>query len=234
MITDKIKKEIITHAAEESPRESCGLVVVKKGKPVYIKCRNIAEKNEHFVIHPEDQQKAEDAGEVIAVVHSHPFISLKPSEADLVGCEATQVPWVIVNHPTGEMVTIEPSGYKAPLIGRTFHHGVLDCYSLIRDYYKEVLSIALPDFERRDEWWLKGENLYLDGFSKAGFVEVQDMKEHDVLLMKVASKVPNHGAVLEKNGTIIHHQMGRLSSRDVYGGWYRKVTVKILRHSSLC
>lgn len=240
-LPDSILADILAHAEREyqirdkdgKPRESCGLVVVWKGRERYIPCRNIAEKNEHFVMHPEDYAAAEDSGEIVMVVHSHPNIAPLPSPADLVGCEKSGLPWLIVNWPTGAVHDFSPSGYKAPLVGRQFSHGILDCYSLIQDYYAEEIGIALPDFERPDEWWLNGMNLYLEGFAKAGFVRVDEPQKHDGLLMQVGSQVPNHAAVFLGDGRILHHQMGRLSSKDIYGGWYRKVVTHVLRHRSL-
>jgi len=112
---------------------------------------------------------------------------------------------------------------------------VLDCYSLIRDWYRQERGIDLPDFTRFDEWWRRGENLYLDNFSGAGFHEVEssDMNPGDVLLMQVASPVPNHAAIYLGDGLILHHLQGRLSSRDVYGGYWQKITTHTLRHQLL-
>lgn len=240
-VDDKTLAEIRAHAAQEyqlrdaagKPRESCGLVVVVRGKPRYIPVRNIAERNEHFVMHAEDQASAEDLGEVVLVVHSHPNIAPLPSQADLVGCEQSGLPWLIVNWPTGAVHQFKPSGYVAPLYGRQFAHGVLDCYQLIKDYYERELRIVLPDPVREDEWWLKGQNLYLENFSAAGFEVVRSPQKHDVLLMRVGAPVPNHGAIYLGDGCIAHHQMGRLSSRDRFGGWYEKVSTHILRHKDL-
>lgn len=221
------------HAARHAPRECCGLAVIVRGRLRYFPCRNVAA--EGFAIHPDDQAAAEDAGEVVAVCHSHVFLPPEPSEADRVMCEQTVLPWLIVTHPTGEHLLLEPSGYRAPLVGRPFVHGVLDCYSLCRDYYRETLGLGLPDYPRQDEWWLKGGNLYLEHFAEAGFVEIdpESLRAHDALLMQVASPVPNHAAIYLGDGLILHHCHGRLSSRDVYGGYWRKVTVKALRHRSL-
>ncbi len=233
-LPDDILAAIRAHAERDFPRECCGLVVVRKGRMRYVPVRNVAERNEHFVMHPQDQAGAEDAGEVLLVVHSHPGMPPLPSQADLVGCEVSGLPWLIVNWPTGAVHQFAPSGYQAPLYGRQFTHGVLDCYAFIRDYYRLTLGLQLPDFARADEWWLKGDNLYLDGFASAGFEQVNGMPQlHDVLLMRVGAQVPNHGAVYLGDGHIGHHQMGRLSSRDVYGGWYEKVTTQVLRHRSL-
>lgn len=233
IVNETVLADIRAHAARDYPRESCGLVIVKKGRQRYVPVRNVAERNEHFVMDAEDQAAAEDAGEVVMVVHSHPNLPPLPSDADRVGCETSGVPWLIVNWPTGAFHQFEPSGYTAPLYGRQFAHGVLDCYSFIRDYYSRELGIVLPEFERPDKWWLKGMNLYLEGFQAAGFEVVQGRpKAHDGLLMRIGSPVPNHGAVFLKDGHIGHHEMGRLSSRDVYGGWYEKITTHVLRHRS--
>jgi cell wall-associated NlpC family hydrolase len=51
--------------------------------------------------------------------------------------------------------------------------------------------------------------------------------------MQVASPVPNHAGVIDADGHLIHHCHGRLSSRDVYGGYWRHVTTHVLRHRSL-
>lgn len=224
--------DVLAHAAQEQPREACGLAIVVKGRLKYWPCRNIAQSGE-FYIAPEDYAAAEDAGEVVGVCHSHVYIPPIPSDADKVMCEQSGLPWLIVNWPTGTHQVIEPNGYKLPLIGRKFVHGVIDCYSLIRDYYAQELNISLPDFQRADNWWHAGQNLYLDNFMTAGFVRVDEVAKHDMLLMQVASPVPNHGAVYIGDAQIIQHCHGRLSSRDVYGGYWRKVTSHILRHKEL-
>ena len=227
-----VMTEIHAHAAQDAPREACGVVVIFKGRHKYIPCRNIAERNEHFVIHPEDWARAEDIGTPAVVVHSHPNMLPEPSQADLIGCERSGLPWLIVNWPVGSTKTIEPCGYHAPLIGREFLHGVLDCFTLIQDYYREVLGVTLETPHRADEWWAKGDNLYLDNYAAWGFERVTTPALHDVLLMQVGASVPNHGAIWLGDGCILHHQMGRLSSRDVYGGWYQKITTHIMRHRS--
>lgn len=234
-MNEEVLDAIKAHAAQSYPKECCGLVIVYRGKLKYVPCRNMSEANDMFVINHEDYAAAEDAGEILEIVHSHCNIGPQPSQADLVGCEKTNKPWIIVSWPTGQIQRIEPSGYKAPLLGRQFFHGVLDCYSLCRDYYREVLSIDIPDFHRDFEWWLKNQNLYMDNFKLAGFVQVptEELREHDGIIMQVCSPVPNHAAIYIGDNKIIQHVMNRISSRDVYGGWYRKCTVAVVRHRSL-
>lgn len=218
------------------PNEACGLVIIERGHERFIPCRNISPfPRDTFELDPEDYARAEERGEIVEIFHSHCYGSPQPSEADKVACEATNLPWSIVSVPNGQWVRFEPNGYKAPLIGREWAHGLLDCYSLIRDFYRDQLSIFIPDFDREFEWWLKGQNLYLENFRIAGFKEVPlaEVKPNDVLLMQVCSPVINHGAIYLGNDKMLHHLHRRLSCRDVWGGYYRKHTVKVVRHESL-
>ncbi|KLB50036.1 Mov34/MPN/PAD-1 family protein, partial [Xanthomonas euvesicatoria] len=87
----------------------------------------------------EDYAAAEDAGQIVALVHSHPNASAHASDADKAMCEASGLTWHIISvgqvdgvPECGEVQTIQPSGYVAPLVGRQFAHGVLDCYTLVR------------------------------------------------------------------------------------------------------
>lgn len=228
------------HAVAEYPREACGLIAVVKGKQRYLPCRNIAESvNENFVLHPEDYAKAEDLGEILALVHSHPDMPNRPSEADRVMLARGTVPWFIVgvgkSGETTDIAMYEPQGYEAPLVGRQFAHGILDCYTLIRDYYLRELGIVLPDFERVDNWWNKGDDMYMEHFREAGFEPIKGaIKKHDVILMQIRSPKVNHGAVfLGEPDHMLHHMYGRLSSREVYGGWYLETTRVVIRHREL-
>lgn len=235
MMNEDNKAAAYAHAQSEYPRESCGLLIVSKGKEHYVPCTNIGVGTDQFVIRSEDYMRADTRGEVIAVVHSHPNIPATPSQADLVACEASGLPWFIVSCPNAQWAELKPQGYVAPLVGREWSHGVLDCYSIIRDWYAFERGIDIAEFTRFDEWWKRGENLYVDNFERAGFAEVTSLERRpgDVLLMQVASSVPNHGAVYLGDGLILHHLQGRLSSRDVYGGYWQKITTHTLRHRLL-
>lgn len=232
ILTDEVKQDALKHSHNEYPREACGLVIIFKGRQQYRPCRNLANGSDNFILDPNDYEKADSDGEIVAVVHSHPNASAKPSQADLVACEASMLPWFIVGIPSEHWEYIEPNGYVAPLVGRTWSHGVLDCYAIIRDWYKQERNIELLDFYRSDDWWKRGENLYLDNFEKAGFRRItqEELKEGDVILMQIGSKVPNHGAIYLGDGLILHHVHGRLSTRDVFGGYWLKNTMAYLRY----
>jgi proteasome lid subunit RPN8/RPN11 len=233
MITPEIKEQIKQAAEESFPREMCGFIVAKKRKPKFVQCENISEEPDSFVINPRDVINIEKIGKIITLVHSHCNKNPQPSQADLVECERSMIPWLIISLPTYQIYEFEPDGYEAPLIGRHFSHGVLDCYTLLRDYYKRELGITIPDFQRDYKWWKNGKNLYLDNFSKAGFIKVYDQRIHDVLLLQMDSPVPNHAAILIEGNKILHHIDGQLSCEHVYGGFWRKNTWCTLRHKDM-
>lgn len=232
---EKLLPEIYEHALKESPRECCGVVVVNRGKSKYVPCFNSAGHNEHFIISAKDYADAEDLGTITHIVHSHPESMPNPSQTDLVSIEQTQLPWIIVNPHISQYSVTNPSGYVAPLIGREFHHGVIDCYTLVQDYYREKLGIILGNYVRPDQWWHDTNlNFYDNFYATEGFVEVTGSpQEHDLLFMRVASNKNNHAAIYIGNNRILHHPMNRLSTEDIYGGWWQKITSKLVRHKTL-
>ena len=235
-ITDDIKNKILEHAKEESPKESCGLLIVKKGRVVYKKCKNIADlPKECFVLASDDYIKAEEEGEIVAVAHSHTFQPPIPSDGDKVACEKSGVPWFIVNPQTEKWGYCEPSGFELPYVGRKFQFGIIDCYSLVRDYFKKELNLQLRDYYRCDNFWEKGQSLYEDNFMKEGFVKipVDEIRKHDVLLMHLAANLPNHAAIYVGDQQVLHHVQGRLSSRDILGEYYMKNIAFAARHKTL-
>ncbi|WP_312994951.1 C40 family peptidase [Achromobacter animicus] len=250
------------HAEEVYPAECVGFVVSHSdGREIYVRGQNVADAPDAgFVTRPDDWAAAEDMGAVVAFVHSHPDNTASPSEADLVACEAMAervgaMPWYIVEvrkdigQEAPQALAIEafsPSGYRAPLLGRTFHHGVLDCYSVIRDFHAREMGISIPDFHRADGWWEGDEEVYLDNFAAAGFRPLavgETVQRGDVILMNHLAKRTNHGAVylgdgrlserpdlFPMQGTMLHHLYGRLSTREVYGGYWQEITRLVLRH----
>ena len=235
ILTDGIKEKILIHAKDEFPKESCGLIAIVKGRSRYFPCKNIADTpDEHFVLDPDDYIAVEQKGRVISVVHSHPKTNHAPSPADRVACEKSGLSWHVVNPQTELFGYCEPEGFELDYVGREFSHGIVDCYSMWKDFYKREFNIEMSEYERRDGWWDKGENLYLDNYEKEGMreIEIKDIQYGDIILMCLEASVPNHCAVYIGDGQILHHVMHRLSSRDVYGGYYQKATAKILRHES--
>ena len=240
------------HAEHSFPNEAVG-VVDQDG--VYHACDNIAtDPVDDFEI-SDAQYNAACGRKPAALLHSHtasphpvtgatrpPLDS--PTEADMIAQASMGVPWGITMAVEGGVS--DPFWFGAqverpPLYGRVFRHGVNDCYSFIRDWYKQVADIALPEFPRGVDWWEAGEegekpkDLYLDGFTQAGFLRVDrpyNPLPGDVFLCRVKSAVINHGGVYIGNGLIGHHLLWQLSLRQPASIWRPKLDF-LVRHKDL-
>ena len=244
-LTEMLKAGILADAEECFPSESCGVII----DDYYVPCRNISSNQDQFEIHPEDLANVEDLGQIQAYVHSHPNATARASELDMLQIELHKKPWVICAWPEIEFQVYEPCGYKAPLVGRNYIHGIQDCYAIVRDFYKRELDIQLIDFERQDRWWESKENksLYLEGFGQAGFIEVDQPQYGDVLLCRVGrTEHVNHAVIwLGNNGMfkseqtescigsalILHHPYGRKSVREVFGQQWQERVAKVVRYA---
>lgn len=244
MLTKSIKAAIIDHAKADYPREACGVIV----KNEYIPCKNVAADDAQFEIDVMDLVGAEKEGKIRAYVHSHPDGNVLPSMPDRVQMNLHGLPWIITNGI--DVALHKPDGYQAPLLGREYHHGLMDCYSLVKDYYQRELGITLNDYERTDEWWTdaKSKPLYVDNFKNEGFVEVDNVQKHDLILARLGrTEHVNHALVFIGDGAlkseptddvigdclVLHHPYGRQSLREIYGeAWQRRAAI-IIRHKSL-
>lgn len=235
---DRIRRE----ALDAYPEEAVWLITDEGCRRV----PNVAEDAlKSFRVAKSDMLSAQSEG-LLAVVHSHPDAPPYPSEEDMRGQVATGVPWGIV--PTDAYGTRPLFWWggdveRSPLLDRGFRHGVTDCYALIRDYYAMEHGIALPEFPRSWEWWTDGQDLYGEGFPKAGFrrfdPNIEPPREGDMWFAQLRSEVPNHGGIYLGDDTILHHLTSRsgydeacLSRREPIARWLPHIT-HWLRHEEL-
>ena len=239
MIDAVTAEAIKAHAVASYPNEACG-VVMKDGR--FVPLANVADEPTSTFRMP-TAEYARLLPEATVIAHSHPDGPDCPSAADMRAQIETGLPWAIVS--CNDEGALDPFlfGDQVPvpdLIGRGFRHGVTDCYSLIRDWYRVERRITLPEFPRDWEWWHQGEDLYRDGFEAAGFrqVSMDDAREGDVFLIAIRSGIPNHGGVYTGKGLGLHHLTGqspvdpsRVSRREPVARWRHHIT-HWLRHDA--
>ena len=201
----------------------------------YYPCNNLSTYSQQcFILDPEDYVKADALGEITAIVHSHPVTPPSPSQADKVSCEQSGLKWHIVNPKTETWGYCEPTGYKSPLIGRQWVWGVTDCWSLVRDYYKEQHNIQLLDYQRPTTPQDFLDNPLFEQYAeRTGFVELnkdEKLQKGDVLLMSILHPTLNHVAIF-LGDEILHHLADRLSTREPYNEWLLKCTGKRYRYA---
>ena len=181
------------------------------------------------------------SGRLRALCHSHPDGPDAPSAQDMRSQWEMSMPFVIVS--TNGEATLPPFAWgdtlvEAPLLGRPFRHGVTDCYALIRSYYRQERGVVLGDYPRDWEWWNGEANLYEDNFSREGFLPTDPagIREGDVWLAAVRSKVANHAGVYLGEGLALHHASSRLaydparlSKREPLARWAPFITHWIRR-----
>lgn len=228
------------------PNEACGVVVRVGKKSVAIPCKNAADNPQtHFVMDVADYCAAADQGEIVGIWHTHPEASSQPSDADRVGCENSEVPWYIVGISKAadsfyfdEMAVVEPSGFEMPYLERPYAFGVLDCWSLVRDYYRREFGIQLGNYPRIERFWAKGHNFFgsPENWEKEGLVLLtndEEPRNGDLFFIQTDRfDAPNHVGIYVGNEMMLHHAHGRLSRHDIYGGYWQKHTTHHLRHRS--
>ena len=229
------KQDALVHAKNQDPKESCGLLIDVKGKEKYFPCKNLSTYSQQcFIIDPEDYAKAEDSGKILAVIHSHPVTSPVASQADMISCEESGVIWHIVNPKTEQWGFYKPSGYKPPLIGRHWVWGITDCWSLVRDWYKEILGITLRDWNRPTTPEEFIENPMFEKCAwRTGFRQLrpeEKLENGDLLFMSIMATGLNHVAIF-LDGDVLHHLADRISCKEPYNQWLLKCTGMRLRYA---
>lgn len=227
------RAEFALLAATSAPFEACALLVEVNQRVELVPAENLSRERDRFTLSPYCWAKADALGEVVGIVHSHVEHDAQPSPADLEACEASGLPWWIYSIKSKQWSHFEPKGYTPDLVGREFVHGVTDCYSIVRDYYRQRLGVALPNYSRAVEWWQNGEDLYQQHFAEQGFREITlaQIQPGDAILMRIASKVPNHAAIYLGDGVILHHLQGIISRREPLHPAFQKRISHVLRYS---
>jgi cell wall-associated NlpC family hydrolase len=222
----KISASMCKIAAQYAPREACGYLN-RSGDIGELPNRSITPDETFDMGALADVTAVE--GEIAAIWHTHPE-DQPPSPADIEGCRATWLPWIIAS--PNHVWVIYPE--KLPYVGRDFVYGITDCWQLIADWYAQERARPLPWFTRPpDGWWeTSGPSPYLQNAAEYGFTLhearwelLQSLAPGDIILMRIRGRRTNHAAVYLGGGNILHHLHGFLSTVvQLDAQWQRFVT----------
>jgi proteasome lid subunit RPN8/RPN11 len=119
VVPAELRVELERHADEEAPNEACGLLALRDGTAVrYVPCVNTAASPYRFDLRVPDPAlpfELEDEGYELAVFHSHPTDSAKPSRTDIANIGLWESrPYLILSRPSGELLawTIEKGAVR--------------------------------------------------------------------------------------------------------------------------
>jgi len=104
-----LRRALEEHSAAEAPKEACGLLALRDGVAErYIPCVNTAASPYRFDLRVPDPAlifELEDDGLELAVFHSHPTGSAKPSRTDIANIGLWEGrPYLILSRPTRELL----------------------------------------------------------------------------------------------------------------------------------
>jgi [CysO sulfur-carrier protein]-S-L-cysteine hydrolase len=107
VVPQEIRRQLEEHAAIEAPNEACGLIALRDGVAErYLPGTNGAASPYRFELVPGDPLDffLEDEGYELAVFHSHPTASARPSRTDVENVGLwTGRPYLILSQQTGEL-----------------------------------------------------------------------------------------------------------------------------------
>ena len=117
-------------------------------------------------------------------------------------------------------------------------------------YLNEKTHRICQQVRHADVWWESADSkpLYLDNFKAEGFIEVDTIQEHDLILCRLGrTEHVNHALVFIGDGQlksertdkvigdslVLHHPYNRESLREIYGEQWQRRAAVIIRHKSL-
>jgi len=209
-----IEDQIRQHGIDEYPNEAIG--VISRGK--YIRIKNVSKNPSDFATpDPETYQNLLMDGAIDALVHSHPDGNFCPSGKDMMAQRDHDIPYGVyaVYGDAATRVALWGDNLVRPdLLDRGFQHGITDCYDAIRDRIFEERKMLILQFPRTWRWWEDhiGDDLYMDGFMRAGFEKIpaEESLPGDGVIFKIRYNFHNHAGLLISNDLLYHHPTSKM------------------------
>jgi cell wall-associated NlpC family hydrolase len=119
------------------------------------------------------------------------------------------------------------------LLGKPWKINEVDCFSMVRDFFKQNFDIDIENIARPNNWDADVLDLITLSYPRSGFEIMHnwdDLRPADVLCTAFNSSNPNHFVIYVGDNKIIHHRFGMNSTEETYRPAWRAVTGYVLRH----
>ena len=240
-----IKNQIRNFALNKPKEEVCGLIVKNNFKFSIFPCQNISNNKTHFfTIKSTDYLKASLIGDIVCSFHSHPNEFSDCSEFDKQNSKNHNLP-LIIYHNLSDTFKFFDSNYAKnecnnvlnKYLNINFELGRADCFTLIKNYYKNELKINIIDNDliqnRKDKWFEKNNLINLgfklnNNFNKIN--DINDIKKHDIIVFNYFKEgPPHHLGIYLGNLEFLHHPRLRLSCIEKLTDIYKKKITYLVR-----
>ena len=105
----KILEELKEYSRSKPKEEICGFIYLKNGKQKIYKCKNIAsQKNQYFIINPEDFEMCSYKGEILCSFHSH-IDGDGFSDEDIIESKKNELPYLLYNFKKDKLYYFDPN-----------------------------------------------------------------------------------------------------------------------------
>lgn len=230
------KRDIKKLALETPDEEICGFIYEKDRLLHLYPCKNIAlNKHEEFEIDNQDYINAAQLGRIYAVYHSHPQNALAAfSEEDLDYSKEWCLPFYLYSVKDDKFLEYIPPTYNITLEGQEFCWGSADCYSLIRNYFRQNFQIYMNDYDRDETFESTPENIIMQNFAKENFHMANTtsiLHKHDVLVFRSSRAYPQHFAIFMGNSKMLHHPLNALSRMESFNSTWQKRLECVFRYN---
>lgn len=227
----EVLKKIKEYCLKNSNIEMCGIVVLLNNELKVIGITNSHQNPvNNFKLNEIEYALAEDlSDEVICIFHSH--INKKgPSFFDKFNCNIHKIDYTIYDIFNDKFYFLKPKDID--YINKKFEIGMSDCYSLVRDYYREEFGIKLRNYYRDRSWFIGEKNLFDELFLECGFKKVDSLKPNDCILFKIKNKkYSDHIGIYIDNNTFLHHPIKGNSEIKKLDDYKDKINY-FIRHES--
>jgi proteasome lid subunit RPN8/RPN11 len=244
-----VKNDIKNHALEKPKEEVCGIIFLnERFEPAAVKCRNThPDPESSFKISLDELYFVKNKYKILALYHSHPNSPATPTPCDVNNSEENGYPMYIYSVSEDSFYLYRPAAdFIRPLKGRPFAMDVNTCLTCVLDYFAQKYGPpkqgSLKNFVVPND--IKSANNKILEIAKNSHkfcpvkLEEVDIKspieQDDVLVMNPGlTHAPYHLGVISKQGMILHHILGQLSTEGELRDLWIMLCIKRFRVISI-